>query len=130
MPRCRAERRSAFRQHRRPPPLNRRNALRGWARIVPHRRRAWFETRPGFAGTLLTMTYIYDSVQKDRHPEEAAKRTSRRTRGINPGRTTILAQPLRFSALPIAENRGGRRSALRPVGWHGACCIAAIMTPP
>ena len=28
---------------------------RGWARIALHSRRAWFETRSGFAEALLTM---------------------------------------------------------------------------
>jgi hypothetical protein len=31
------------------------SALRGWARIAVRLRRTWFETRPDFAGTLLTM---------------------------------------------------------------------------
>jgi hypothetical protein len=32
-----------------------------------HQRRAWFETRPGFVGTLLTMMEAFDGIKEDRH---------------------------------------------------------------
>jgi plasmid stability protein len=39
--------------------------LRGWARTALHQRRAWFEIRHGFAGTLLNAVIDYNDSTKN-----------------------------------------------------------------
>ena len=60
---------------------------RGWARIALHRRCTWFETRPGFAGTLLTMTKLLMALHKLVIPRRLARR------GLE-GRTALIQRHL------------------------------------
>src|SRR5947208_14514451 len=53
-------------------------------RFSLHQLSASFETRPGFAATLLRMRYIIDGIQELPHPEAPAQRASRRTHTVDP----------------------------------------------
>jgi hypothetical protein len=88
--------------------------------------RARFETHPGGAGSLRSMTYIIDGMRKSPHPEEAAERLSRRThcrlssstRNSFTGFATLLQaevsrlRMVRISVMfePMREPRVGRKT--------------------
>jgi DNA-3-methyladenine glycosylase len=49
------------------------------------------------------MTHVIDGIKKERHPEEAAKRPSRRTHSPHPGDRATDSHPLRDGRPPLAR---------------------------
>jgi hypothetical protein len=69
-----------------------------------HRRPEWFETRPGCAGALLTMTEAENGIEEVRHPESVILRACEPLAQLH--ETGELR--CRRGGSPVSCHRGGR----------------------